>query len=137
GRALTLLGLDNLKRWSTLTVFAGVDDKPRELIVTALVRARLCELAGRLFNCDDPDQLFTLGLFSVVDALMDAPMDEVLGSIPFPAEMSEALIARKGAKGELLDAAVKCERGRFPARDLAELHFEAMGWATKAVDELL
>jgi hypothetical protein len=50
--------------------------------------------------------------------------------------MMDALIARKGPKGELLDAALKCERGRFPARDLADLHMEAMVWATQAVDEL-
>jgi EAL and modified HD-GYP domain-containing signal transduction protein len=136
GRALTLLGLANVKRWSTLTVFAGIDEKPRELIATALVRARFCELAGPRYGEANLDQLFTLGLFSVVDALMDAPMTDVLRSIPFPEDMREALVSRKGPKGELLDAALKCERGRFPVRELAGSHMEAMAWATQAVDEL-
>jgi c-di-GMP phosphodiesterase len=136
GRALTLLGLDNLKRWSTLTVFAGVDDKPRELIVTALVRARFCELAGSAFNCENPDRLFTLGLFSVVDALMDAPMEEVLRSIPFPPAMTEALVNGAGPKGEVLAAARECERGAFPSLQLARLHLDALDWATRAANEL-
>jgi EAL and modified HD-GYP domain-containing signal transduction protein len=134
GRALMLLGLDNVKRWATLSVFAGVEEKPRELIETALVRARFCELAGE----GSREQLFTLGLFSVVDALMDAPMESLLASMPFPDDMRDALIARKGPKGELLEAAVSFERGEFqPSLErFAAAHVEAIAWATSAADEL-
>jgi c-di-GMP phosphodiesterase len=137
GRALTLLGLENVKRWSTLTIFAGIDDKPREVIVTGLARARFCELAGpRLWNDAQADRLFTLGLFSVIDALMDAPMADVLAKIPFPAEMVDALVSHTGRKGELLEAALGCERGEFPNSELAELHLEAMAWASEAAEQL-
>jgi EAL and modified HD-GYP domain-containing signal transduction protein len=133
-RALMLLGLDNVKRWATLSVFAGVDEKPRELIETALVRARFCELAGE----GSREQLFTLGLFSVVDALMDAPMETLLASMPFPDDMRDALVARKGPKGELLEAALSFERGDFePSLErFAAAHLEAIAWATSAADEL-
>jgi c-di-GMP phosphodiesterase len=136
GRAVALLGLENIKRWSTLTAFAGIDDKPRELITTALVRARFCELAGPHFGESNTDQLFTLGLFSVVDALMDSPMPELLRSIPFPEDMTHALVAGHGPKGQLLDAAVACERGKAPSDDLAALHTESLAWATTATGEL-
>jgi EAL and modified HD-GYP domain-containing signal transduction protein len=46
GQALALLGVQNLRRWATLTVLASIDGKPPELTVTALVRARFCERAG-------------------------------------------------------------------------------------------
>src|SRR6185312_33850 len=82
GRALALLGINNVRRWATMTILAGIEDKPQELIVTALVRARLCELLGPAMGQGNGDQLFTLGLFSVIDALMDAPMADVLSSIP-------------------------------------------------------
>src|SRR3954469_14441174 len=136
GRAVALLGLENVKRWSTLTAFAGIDEKPQELVTTALVRARFCELAGRRFGQSSPEQCFTLGLFSVVDALMDTPMPELLRSIPFPEDMTHALVAGHGPKGELLEAAVACERGNAPADDLALFHTEALAWATGASDEL-
>ena len=42
-QALVLLGLENIRRWATLLALAGVDDKPHELLVTALLRARMCE----------------------------------------------------------------------------------------------
>src|SRR4051794_23699582 len=133
-RALVLLGIANVKRWATLSIFAGVDEKPRELIETALVRARFCELTGD----GNKDQLFTLGLFSVVDALMDAPMEDVLTSMPFPDEMREALVTRQGPKGELLAAAVSLERGEFvpPLDEFGAAYAEAMTWATNAADEL-
>jgi EAL and modified HD-GYP domain-containing signal transduction protein len=133
-RALMLLGIDNVKRWATLSIFAGVDEKPRELIETALVRARFCEIAGE----GNSDQLFTLGLFSVVDALMDAPMEDVLGTMPFPEEMRQALIARSGPLGELIEAALSFERGDFSERTdrFGDAYLEAMGWATNAADEL-
>ena len=76
GQALALLGVENLRRWATLTVLASIDDKPPELTVTALVRAHFCELAGEQLAGPRPGELFTLGLFSVIDALMDAPIDE-------------------------------------------------------------
>ncbi len=137
GRGLALLGLENVKRWSTLTIFAGIDEKPREVIVTGLTRARFCELAGpRHFDEAQPDRLFTLGLFSIIDALMDAPMADVLAKIPFPAEMTDALVKGTGNKGALLAAAFACERGEFPSTQLAQIQLEAMAWATAAADEL-
>ena len=82
GQALALLGIDNIRQWVTLTLAAQIGDKPRELFVTALIRARFCQLAGRP---DDgtPAELFALGLFSVVDALTDTPMPEILAELPF------------------------------------------------------
>ena len=99
GQALALLGVENLRRWATLTVLASIDGKPPELTVTALVRARFCELAGEQLPGPRPGELFTLGLFSVIDALMDAPIEEVVEMIPFPADMREALIAPHGREG--------------------------------------
>src|SRR5256714_2942269 len=145
GRAIALLGLSNVKRWATMTVFAGIEGKPRELLTTALVRARMCELLGPDLGQNSNDQLFTLGLFSVVDALVDAPMAEVLSSIPFPDDMRAALTAHLGPKGNLLNAILHWERGetakagRFgiaPGR-LAAAHTEALAWADDAASELL
>src|SRR4051794_27223680 len=133
-RALMLLGTANVKRWATLSIFASAEEKPRELIETALVRARFCELVGE----GNKDQLFTLGLFSVIDALMDAPMETVLTSMPFPDDMRAALIAGTGPKGELLGAALSFERGEFspPSHRLGGLYLEAIAWATEAANEL-
>jgi EAL and modified HD-GYP domain-containing signal transduction protein len=140
GQALALLGVQNLRRWATLSVFASIDDKPTELTVTALIRGRFCELAGRHLSAVQ-GELFTLGMFSVIDALMDTPIDDVLTSIPFPLDMREALIAHDGEKGALLECVQALEAGDFDrAHELVPgagaMYLDALVWANEAANPL-
>ncbi len=140
-QALALLGVENVRRWATLSVLASIDDKPSELTLTALIRANFCERAGEQLGLVRPAELFTLGLFSVIDALMDAPMHVVLESLPFPGDMREALIHRRGEKGLLLDCVATLETGELDrAKTIvsraAELYFESLMWASGAADAL-
>ena len=99
GQALALLGLENVKRWATLSTLASIDNKPTELTLTALIRARFCELAGGQLGIATPAELFTLGLFSVIDGMMDAPMHDVVASLPLAEDMREALVRRSREDG--------------------------------------
>jgi EAL and modified HD-GYP domain-containing signal transduction protein len=122
-------------------VLASIDGKPPELTVTALIRARFCERAGEQLAGPRPGELFTLGLFSVIDALMDAPIEDVVAMIPFPADMREALIARTGEKGELLECVTALEAGDFDraqtrVRRAGDLYVDALIWANDAAGPL-
>ena len=139
GQALALLGVENARRWATLSVLASVDDKPTELTLTALTRARFCELAGEELGLASGAELFTLGLFSVIDALMDTPMQDVVDSLPLADDMREALVHRSGPLGELLDAAQAREQGEtggavVPHAD--ELYLRSVIWANTAAESL-
>ena len=111
GQALALLGLENVRRWATLSTLAGIDNKPTELTLTALIRARFCELAGGRLAIGTPAELFTLGLFSVIDGMMDAPMHDVVASLPLADDIRKALVQRRGRMGQLLDCVVSLEIG--------------------------
>ncbi|MFL5886200.1 MAG: EAL and HDOD domain-containing protein [Thermoleophilaceae bacterium] len=137
--ALVLLGLNNVRRWSTLMALASTQDKPQELLVTGLVRARMCELVGEAAGDRDKETYFTVGLFSVVDALMDTSMIEVLRSLPLSQDIIAALLNYDGSKGQVLHAVLAYERGDFdelgamPADSSpAELYAKAVAWATEA-----
>jgi c-di-GMP phosphodiesterase len=140
GQALALLGLDNVRRWATLTVMASIDDKPTELTVTALIRARFCELAGERLGLPGSAELFTLGLFSVIDAMMDAPMRDVVASLPLADDMRDALVLRAGRLGELLDCVTALEAGRdlaqSPVPGAGELYLTSLIWSNTAVESL-
>jgi c-di-GMP phosphodiesterase len=141
GQALALLGLDNVRRWATLSVMASVDDKPTELTVTALIRARFCELAGDQLQIATSAELFTLGLFSVIDAMMDAPMHDVVESLPLAEDMRDALVLRQGAMGELLNCVTALEAGEYEAptafvSTAGELYLTALIWANTAAESL-
>jgi EAL and modified HD-GYP domain-containing signal transduction protein len=94
-----------------VTIFTEFGGKPRELFVTALVRAHFCEQAG---HPDDgaPGELFTLGLFSVLDALNDTSMFTAIKDLPLTPRMHDALLHRTGA-GRLLDCVTAIEHGQF------------------------
>jgi EAL and modified HD-GYP domain-containing signal transduction protein len=138
--AVVLLGTSNVRKWATLMALAEVDDKPHELVVTGLVRARFCELLAQACGYEDSDGFFTAGLFSVVDALMDASLVELLAQLPLSSEIIEALLNHEGRKGRVLHAVIAYERGKFgelgnlpPMRQpLSDLYGQAVGWATDA-----
>jgi c-di-GMP phosphodiesterase len=138
--ALVLLGAINVRKWATLMALAASDDKPRELVVTGLVRARMCELLATACGHRDTEGAFTTGLFSVVDALTDSSMVELLQSLPLSSEIIQALLNHDGQKGRILRAAIAYERGDFgalgdlpPTRTpLSDLYAQAVEWATDA-----
>ncbi len=138
-QAIVLLGLENVRRWATLTIFAEIADKPQELFLTGLVRGRFCEQTGQAHD-GPPAELFTLGLFSVLDALTDTPMPEIVQALPFPRHMREALIDHAGA-GRLLDCIEAIEHGDFiGAHELLASpmrhYLDAVAWADDTVRHL-
>ncbi|MBI4714628.1 MAG: HDOD domain-containing protein, partial [Nitrospirae bacterium] len=74
--ALALIGEKEVKKWTSLVALASMgDDKPSELIVGAIVRARFCEaMAHRAGMADRSQELFLMGMFSMLDALLDRPL---------------------------------------------------------------
>jgi c-di-GMP phosphodiesterase len=135
--ALTLLGSRTVRRWAVVMAMSSLPDVHDELVSLALRRARMCEVLAGSALPEERETLFTIGLFSVADALLDAPMAEVLDSLPFTEEIQSALLRREGPKGELLSAVVAYERGEFPSLpsagvSLASAYRAAMEWADQA-----
>ena len=137
-QALVLLGQRNIRKWATLLVLADVDnEKPQELMVTGLIRARMCELVGEARGGLDADTYFTTGLFSVVDAMMDSTMEAILEELPLSEEIRQALLEHDGPAGEVLHAVLAFERGEIgevaerlrESAPLQAAYLEAVAWA--------
>lgn len=92
--ALAMLGEHQIRRWFSLVAFVGAgQDKARELVISALVRGHFCESLARYFHPGKAD-LFLFGLFSLMDALLDMPMWDVLTKVPVASEIKDALLRR-------------------------------------------
>lgn len=109
-RAVVFIGIESLNRWISLIAMARVDDKPHELMRVALVRAKMCELLIGASGAGDEGTAFTIGLFSSLDALMDVPLEEVVGELPLSDEVKLALLERQGPLGEALRTTLAYER---------------------------
>ena len=143
GRALRLLGPGKVRRWATLVSLGCMaDDKPRELMTTGLIRARFCELlasaAGMQSKSDD---VFLVGLFSVLDALMDVSLAELLQRIALSSEIERALAHQEGAMGTVFSLVRHYEAAEWDAVSelaatlsidetaIANAYFEALAFA--------
>jgi EAL and modified HD-GYP domain-containing signal transduction protein len=143
-QALMVMGQDKLYRWLTLVLFTGgqAQELDQALLENALVRGRVAEqLAGRALFAKARDEIFVAGLFSLLDVVMRMPMEEVLKQISLPAEITEAIVAKRGPYAPYLALAIACEQddqssiealakeiGREVA-DINGVHMDALLWA--------
>ena len=142
--ALVILGNVKLARWLTLLLFSSAKDNPapHALFRTALVRARLAELFGQArLRPADHDYLFMCGMFSLLDAMLDAPLEDSLRNLNLPEAVSAALLQGEGSYAPYLALSRACEEGE-PAQlktlatplglslaDVTRLQMDAMVWA--------
>jgi EAL and modified HD-GYP domain-containing signal transduction protein len=134
--ALTLLGPRAVRRWATVVALSSVPEAPDQLVALALLRGRMCELLGRRVSEEERERLFTVGLFSVADALLDASMEQVLETLPFSGATAAALLNCEGPLGQVLATVLRYEQGHFPEAgdptELAEAYLAALKWADDA-----
>ena len=100
---------------------------------TALVRARMAEQLAP-FTSACPDRAFTVGLFSLLGALVRQPLPELLAQLPFDERTTAALLHGDAPEGRLLEAIVAHERGEelpegFPSRRVARCYRAATSWS--------
>jgi len=110
--AVTILGYQKLYRWLTLLlVTAGAETgSAPALMKTAVTRGRLVELlGGNHLNGQEKDNLFIVGMFSLLDVLLDMPMERVLETLILPEPICDALQERSGIYGPYLELAEACE----------------------------
>jgi EAL and modified HD-GYP domain-containing signal transduction protein len=139
--ALAWLGTVAVREFALIAAMAEVPEAPPAMLVTALTRARMCQALSRRLPATNPEESFTVGLFSVAEAVTNAPLETVLGELPVREDIALALGHGAGDVGRLLAAVLAYERGDFaPATTLggtAELtgrtYLESIRWADSAV----
>jgi EAL and modified HD-GYP domain-containing signal transduction protein len=140
--AVTMLGYSPLYRWlSLLLATASTNSHSAILMQTAIVRGRFAELAGNgILPKQEAENLFVVGMFSLLDRLLGIPMEEVLEKIQLSESVAQALLTREGMYGPLLALAEACEPDNgdlgavadslfLSARQVNEAHLAALAWA--------
>ena len=95
--ALILLGPKEIKKWAALVAMSNTGiDKPKELLLRALTRARTAEqIALQLDMSKQAPEFFLMGMFSLIDALTDTPMEKALEKIPLNERITDTLLGHK------------------------------------------
>ncbi|MDD9196766.1 EAL domain-containing protein [Aliivibrio sp. S3MY1] len=111
-QALVYLGENKLRQFISLVAVAhATKNKPHSLYTLSIHRAKLCELIVNKTSIDlEPSQAFLVGLFSLLEPLLDQPLDELLQRLPISTEIKLALTKRTGSLGMLLLAIESYEK---------------------------
>ena len=136
-QALTLLGIQQIQDWVSLIFLSRIDDKPRELMTTAMIRAKMSELLAQALKEHNAEIGFTVGLFSVLDALLDIPMEEAVASLPLSHDVASALLRNEGCLGAILHCVLAYERGSWEEAQcpgllpekIRDIYLESLDWA--------
>lgn len=109
--AAAMLGQKELKKWiNTAVTHELCTDKPNEITRLSLLRAKFAENLAPIFELAiSSSELFLMGLFSVLDLILDKPMEEALEMVKVSKDIREALIDRKGKFAPLLDFIIQYE----------------------------
>ena len=144
--AIVLLGINNLKNWVSLIMMSKIiDSKPTEIIVTGMIRGKMCELLAEKYHPDIKHQMFIIGLFSVLDALMDQPMIDLLDNVILSTEIKLALLDHEGPQGEIYSNVLHYEKSNWDelneldidADQFIQSYLTAVLWADESMQSLL
>jgi EAL and modified HD-GYP domain-containing signal transduction protein len=142
-QALVMIGIAPIRKWVSVWSIAGLTSGgTSELATVSLLRARCCELLGEKLGGRVADsEMFLLGLCSLLDAILDRPLEEAIADLPLPADVKAALLGNDNVARQILDVVVAYENANWDealekARALglsedspATVYSEALKWA--------
>ncbi|MCR4938430.1 MAG: HDOD domain-containing protein [Lachnospiraceae bacterium] len=113
--AAAMLGQRELKKWINTAVTRELcADKPSEIMRTSLIRARFAENLAPVFEMAGlSSELFLMGLFSVLDVILDKPMPEALEMVKVSKEIRQALLDKSGPFSQTLDFMMQYENASW------------------------
>ncbi len=144
--ALVLVGESEVRKWLSVVVLPQLaGNKPGELALTAVVRAHFCELIAHPAGLGRrASELFLMGLFSLLDVMMDQPLDALLEQLSVADDVRAALLGDTPAGGAIADVyalvraneqaewdalVAAARRLSVPSQRIADLYLEAVRWA--------
>ena len=145
--AAAMLGQKELKKWINTAVVNEISsDSPNEITRLTLLRARFAENISGLFDLRmQSEELFLMGLFSVLDVILDKPMNEALEMIQVSKDIKSALISHEGKLAPVLEFILAYENadwsevsrilllGKIDANKIYDAYIDSLDWYRKTI----
>lgn len=151
-QAVVLLGLIEIKKWIYVLAIKGAHTDNfaiNEIIQLSLTRAKLGELIGASQGQQVSSKYFLLGMFSLIDAILQVPLEKVLSELPLAVDIKEALLGTENELKEVLDLikgmeSIQIVNSKNPKQipstlseiELFSLYSKATLWANKLLKEV-
>lgn len=148
-QAIVLLGISNLRKWIYLLAMREIDidgdsDLFKEVMCMSLFRAKVCEKLAKLSYKKNFSEYFLVGMFSLIDTLLQRPMSSILHQLPFSEDITNTILGHETEMTPFLEFSIalgKLDWARLeelgaqlniPLNDMDLLYYEAMEWAEKS-----
>lgn len=141
-QGLVFLGQNTIKKWATLLAVANSNHSNSEVLISAIVRAKMSEQLSEQFQTHK-ESAFIVGLFSLLDAMTSKPMASLINTIPLSDDIKQALISREGKLGTQLDFISQYEQSsdieippHISIQEVNQAYINATQWAFEIQSEL-
>lgn len=138
-QAIIMIGRTTIRNLANLVSMSQIKNKPHELLIVAMIRAKMAENIAQAVNADK-EKCFTTGLFSIIDSLMNQDMELLIEGLPLAENIRSALIHNKGELGEILECVLAYESGdwehakynKLNVDQIRECYLNALSWASES-----
>ncbi|MFJ7375534.1 EAL and HDOD domain-containing protein [Lysinibacillus capsici] len=148
-QAIVLLGVSNLRKWIYLLAMREIDidadsDLFKEVMCTSLFRAKVCEKLAKLAYKKNFSEYFLVGMFSLIDTLLQRPMNVILQQLPFSEAITNTILGFETEMTPYLEFCIALSKLDWPRLeelavqlniqlvDIDLLYYEAIEWAEKS-----
>ena len=143
-QGVLLLGRRKLSTWASMLSMSSLSDRPSEILRTAMIRAKMCELLAEKAKERETDRYFTVGLFSALDLLLQRPLPNLLEPLPLGEDIVGGLLYHRGRLGDVLCCVLAYEISDWSnvklsgltTDDILVCNIEAVTWANGILDTL-
>jgi c-di-GMP phosphodiesterase len=111
-QAIVYMGLNELRKWAAIIAVNSVESSP-EVLLTAMIRAKMCEQIAEKDGDTESSKYFLAGLFSMLDAMLNEDMDSILSKVSLSDEIQEAVCSKSGKIGVALQDVICYEKTDF------------------------
>lgn len=138
-KAIMMLGRTTMRNLANLVAMSKIEDKPHELLIISMIRAKMAENIAQRVKADK-EVCFTIGLFSIIDTLMNQDMELLIEGLPLSENIRAALIRHEGELGKILHCVLAYESGdwknanynKLSINEVRECYLDALTWASSS-----
>jgi len=148
--AVAILGQNEVKRWSTVAISVGIgEDRPSEITRLSLLRAKFAENLAPAFDMMlKSGSLFIAGLFSLLDVILQMPLQDAFDEVAVDTEISDALLNRMGRIYEVMslifayeradwhNASIIMVRNGIDVTELTQAFLDSLNWYRNLLDAI-
>lgn len=150
-QAIVFMGLEGIRKWIYLAVSKKIigNQKPNEIINYSMIRLKFMEqLADRLGESKNKSEYITVGMLSLMDALMDMEMTTILNAVHLSEDIKNTLlgvdqhnklslayqIVLKYERAELEQLTDLCNRLELEIQEVSQMYYQALKWLNNILE---